>query len=202
MMTATETAPSLMTAIHRLTVDQYLRMIDAEILTEADRVEFIDGLLVSKMTRKPPHDFTLELVEDLIRAVLPPAWRVRGQKATALATGMPEPDVAVVRGPASRYRRQHPRPADIGLVIEVADSSLRIDRTLKGPSYAAAGIPVYWIVNVNEEVIEVYTHPVSGEYTNRTDYVIGQAVPVVLGGTSVGPVAVADVFPPADADAP
>lgn len=197
-MIATEIEPDLLADVYRLTVDQYLKMIDAGVFEEDDRVEFIDGLLVRKMTRKPPHDGTLDLVEYLLGKSLPAGWWVRGQKATVLATGMPEPDAAIVAGTPGRFLLRHPGPADLALVVEVADSSLRIDRLLKAPSYARAGIPQYWIVNVNEDVIEVYSDPTANGYTSRTDYVIGQDVPVILDGAVVGTVAVAAVFPSPD----
>lgn len=85
----------------------------------------------------------------------------------------------------------------MGLLIEVADITLDIDRYDKGRIYARAGIPVYWVVNVVDKVIEVYTQP-SGPteqpaYAQRDDYPIGTAVPVVLDGTTVGTITVAEV---------
>ena len=86
--------------------------------------------------------------------------------------GEPEPDIAVVKGAVEDYRNRHPGPAECLAVIEVADSSLNYDRIVKGPLYAAAGIPQYWIVNIPERQIEVYTSPrlAGREYAERKDY--------------------------------
>ena len=111
MAAVTQAAPPSDPPEYTFTLDQYHRMIDAKIITEEDRVEFIEGVLVPKMTRKPPHDSCLDRLEDALRALLPARWRVRSQKAITLTDGEPEPDVAVVLGPASRYDDHHPGPA-------------------------------------------------------------------------------------------
>ena len=113
------------------------------------------------MSRNPPHDSTLDRLEDLIRALLPAGWRLRGQKGVALATGQPEPDVAVVLGPAARYDDHHPGPGEIALVAEVSETTLPVDRGPKMRAYSRAGIPVYWIVNLVDRQVEVYTDPVT-----------------------------------------
>lgn len=187
---------------YTFTVEQYHRMIDAKILTEEDRIEFVEGVLVPKMTRKPPHDSTLDCLEDAIRALLPAQWRLRSQKAIALSNGEPEPDVAVVRGPARRYDDHHPTPAEIALVAEVADSSLDIDRGRKLTTYARHGLAVYWVVNLIDRRVEVYTDPETPRrgkprYRTRTDYLPDQALPVVIASKTVGSIAVSAVLPPA-----
>jgi Uma2 family endonuclease len=140
----------------------------------------------------------MDAFEGLLPSLLPPDWFVRCQRAVTLGDSEPEPDYAVVRGPRNRYRDSHPTPADIGLVVEFSVSSLRLDRTGKGRIYARAGIPVYWVVNVADKVIEVYTQPVgtgdAAAYGKRDDYPVGTAVPVVLGGAAVGTVTVAAVL--------
>lgn len=185
---------------HRLTVAQYHRMIDAGILKSGAKVELVEGLLLRMpMSRNPPHDGTLGLVEGLLRAVLPAGWVVRGQKAVTLTAGEPEPDAAVVLGPDERYLDHHPGPAEIGLVVEVADTTVRKDRGPKLRGYARAGIPVYWIVNLVSREIEVYIDPHTPakkrpRYRAFTIYGAGQAVPVVLAGATLGTIAVSDVI--------
>ncbi len=102
-----------------------------------------------------------------------------------------------MRGDESTFRRRHPGPTDIGLVVEVSDRSLRIDRHDKGAIYARNAIPVYWVVNVVDDAIEVYTRPGGTDdtaaYAARDDYPVGTAVPVVLDGTAVGAVTVAEM---------
>lgn len=186
---------------YTFTVEQYHRMIDAKIIAEEDRVELIEGVLVPKLTRKPPHDSTLDCLEDALRALLPAQWRVRAQKAITLSNGEPEPDVAVVLGPARRYDDHHPTPEEVALVAEVADTSLDTDRGRKLVTYARAGIAVYWVVNLIDRRIEVYTDPATPrrrkpEYRTRTDYLPGQDVPVVVSGAETGAIPVNAILPP------
>jgi Uma2 family endonuclease len=199
--TGQPTPPGLLAAagFFRLTVDEYHRMIEANILTTDDRVELLDGYLVNKMPQNSPHGSTLErLTEDLTR-LKPAGWRVRIQSPITLARSEPEPDAAVVRGDRHTFDARHPGGSDFGVVIEVADSSLALDRREKGRLYAEAGIPVYWIVNVANRQIEVYADPNTAAdppaYRTRTDYPPGDAVPVVLDGAAVGTIAVSELLP-------
>ena len=160
MLPAREHVP---TTPYRFTVKQYHRMIETGVLTEDDRVELLEGRIVPKMPHNPPHDAAVDLAQTMIAAMLPTGWRVRVQSAITTADSEPVPDVAVVRGPARRYARSHPRPRDIALIIEVADTSLREDRNDKGRLYARARIPVYWIVNLLHACVEIYTQPKAGK---------------------------------------
>ena len=108
----------------------------------------------------------------------------------------PEPDVAIVRGSDADYRHRVPTPADVALLVEVSDSTLDQDRGKKLEAYARAGIPVYWIVNLVDRQVEVYTRPVkAGRYRSRKDYKPGQQVPVVIAGQQLAPIAVDDILP-------
>jgi Uma2 family endonuclease len=185
---------------YRFTVGQYHRMIATGVLTENDRVELIEGQIVPKMTHNPPHDASVDLTQTAIAAVLPEGWRVRVQSAITLTTAgsEPEPDVAVVRGPARRYNRSHPRPRDIALLVEVADATLPYDRTTKHRLYARARIPVYWIVNLIDSCVEVYTLPRAGQspaYRQREDYSANEAVPVILEGREIARLLVQELLP-------
>ncbi len=121
----------------------------------------------------------------------------RLQLGLMLARSVPEPELAVVRGPARKYRRQHPRGADTVLIIEVADDSLDDDRRQKGPIYAAARIPEYWIVNVVDFQVEVYTQPRAGKsprYRQRKDYSGKASVPLILDGKEIAKLSVTDLL--------
>jgi Uma2 family endonuclease len=186
--------------VPRLTVEGYQRLIREGLLTEADRVELLEGFLVPKpVTRHPPHDNAIELITDLLAVLLPAGWRRRVQLAITTADSQPEPDFAVVRTSARQRQGRHPAASEVGLVIEVADSSLDSDREHKGRIYARASIPVYWIVNIIDRQVEVYTSP-SGPadepaYNARQDFTPGQDVPLVLDGVEVAHIPVADVLP-------
>jgi Uma2 family endonuclease len=189
----------VMAGFRRFTVDEYHRLIELGILTEDDNLELIDGYLVQKMSRNPPHDGTLHDLFKRLLAVLPPGWDIRGQSAVTLTRSEPEPDLAVVRAEATGYRTRHPTAADVGLVIEVADSTLPGDRADKGRIYAEAGIGCYWIVNIPDRQVEVYTSPsgptASPAYGQRQDYRAADLVPVVLDGNTVAGFPVQDLLP-------
>jgi Uma2 family endonuclease len=183
----------------RFTVAEYHKLIEIGLLTENDDLELLDGYLVEKMSRNPPHDGTIQLVDDALSALLPAGWRVRVHSAVTLSASEPEPDVTVVRGDKRTYLTRHPGASDVGLVVEVSDSSLDSDRDDKIPIYARDGIPVYWIVNLVDRQIEVHEQPSgaspSPSYGSRRTFKPGDAVPVVLGGTNLGTIPVVDLLP-------
>jgi len=174
--------------IHRLSVEQYHRMIRAGVLTENDNVELLEGVLVSKMPHNPKHDGTISVILRKLWTKLPSDWIARIQSAITLEDSEPEPDIAIVKGPEERYLAAHPVPGEIGQVIEVSDSSLENDRRLKKILYARARIPVYWIVNLLEWQIEVYSEPKTGKsptYKRREDFGIEYGVPLVIAGKEI-----------------
>lgn len=185
--------------IHRLTVEQYLSMADAGILTEDDRVELLEGWLVPKMTKHPPHaSATRRLRRDLERAV-PAGWLVLSQDPITTGDSAPEPDLAIVRGEEADFVGRHPTSTETALVVEVADSSLREDRGTKRRLYARAGVACYWIVNLVERQIEAYSEPTGPtdqpQYRHRRDYGLADMIPLVLDGTEVGSLTVQDLLP-------
>ncbi len=195
-------APALAPAgayLLRFTVDEYDRMIETGILTEEDAVELLEGWLTYKTPRTPRHDSRIELARRAIDRVLPSMWCSRDQKGIRLSDSAPEPDVAVVLGPPVRYDDHHPDSSEIGLLVEVANTTLDLDRTTKGRIYAQAGIPCYWIVNLIDGQIEVYTDPTGPDptltYRQRQDYHPGDAVPLVLGGQMIATLNVQDLLP-------
>jgi Uma2 family endonuclease len=182
----------------RFTVDEYHRLTQQGLLTEDDNLELLEGLLVLKLARNPPHDGTIQLVEESLKRGLPPGWCVRIQSAVTLAESEPEPDLVVARGNTRAFLNQHPGPADVGLVIEVADSSLPSDRTDKVRIYARNRLPVYWIVNVTDRQVEVYEQPsgptAAPDYGTRHTYHPGDAVPLSLDGQILASIPVADLL--------
>ncbi len=185
--------------VRRFSVAEYHRMIDAGILTEDDPVELLEGWIVPKMPRNPPHDGTIQLANVRVGRRLPVGWTIRVQCAVTTGDSEPEPDVTVVRGDETSYLARHPGPADIGTLIEVADSSLSRDRHEKGTAYAHARIALYWIINLTDRWIEVYTDPDPSAnppvYANRTDYRPGEQIPLVLDSTTVALIPVSELLP-------
>ena len=185
--------------IWQLSIVQYHQMIALGILTDDDPVELLEGWLVTKMPKNPPHRLTTQLTREAISALLPAGYYVDAQEPITTDASEPEPDVMIVRGQRRDYRDRHPGPQDIVLVIEVSDTTLQRDRTLKKPIYARGGIPVYWIINLPERQIECYTNP-SGpaeypDYQHRQDYQSTDAIPLAISDQIVGVVTVAELLP-------
>ncbi len=185
--------------IWRLSVDQYHEMVRAGILTDDDPVELLQGWLVTKMPKNPAHRVTTRLTQEALERVVSASWYVDTQEPITTEDSEPEPDVVVVRGDTRQYLDRHPGPQDVALVVEVADTTLQRDRTLKKRIYAFAAIPVYWIVNLSENQFEVYTDPSgpaeSPDYRERQDYGPSDEVPVIIGGREVGRLAVQELLP-------
>lgn len=182
-----------------LTVEQYHAMIRSGALNGGDSIELLEGWLVNKMIKNPPHSASTAKTRRQLNAVIPDGWSVDSQEPVTTLDSEPEPDVAVIRGLREEYVERHPGPEDIGLLVEVADTSLDRDRGWKKRIYAAAAIPAYWIVNLVERQVEVFTEP-SGpgdgpDYETRQVFLPGDQVPVVLDGKEVGRIGVDDLLP-------
>jgi Uma2 family endonuclease len=183
-------------SIARFSVSRYQRMIETGIVTSEDKVELLENYVVLKMPRNPLHDGTILRFNRRFANRLPPGWDLRVQSAIVLADSQPEPDFAVVRADPADYTTRHPGPADVGLLIEAADASLLRDQRDKTRIYARAGIVCYWIVNLVDRRIEVYTQP-SGPtavpaYGAFQTYQPGDNIPLVLDGNTVATIPVSD----------
>ncbi len=188
-----------MAGFRRFSVAEYHRLIDLGLITEDDNLELLEGYLVHKMSRNPPHDACLHRALKALTRALPPGWDVRVQSAVTLPDSEPEPDLAVVVEDPGGYANRHPHAPDVGLVIEVSDSTLAGDRADKGRIYSRSTIPTYWILNVADRQVEVYTSP-SGPvalpaYAQRHDCLPNDSVPLPLGGAVVTHLPVALLLP-------
>ncbi len=150
----------------RFSVEAYHKMAELGIFDEDDRVELLEGVISPKMIHSPIHDAIVSVIEQVLRPLLHNQSILRIQSAITLEHSEPEPDLAVVQGPPLRYVDHHPGGKDVFLVIEVAESSVYRDR-VKAAGYASAGIPVYWIVNLKQWQLEVFSSPHGNEYTKR-----------------------------------
>jgi Uma2 family endonuclease len=130
--------------------------------------------------------------------LFPPGWQVRSQEPITLGDSEPEPDLAVVRGDLGEYEHSHPSPRDVALVVEVADVSIDRDRSIKQRAYARAGIPVYWIVNLQERQVEVYTDPggpgEAPDYRRHENYA-GSEVLLTIEGRDIGRIPMGALLP-------
>jgi Uma2 family endonuclease len=174
-------------------------MVRRGILTDDDPVELLQGLLVTKMPKNPPHRIATGLLREALRSLCPPGWYVDSQEPITTNDSEPEPDVAVIRGETKDYSDRHPGPGDVALVAEVADATLERDRTVKKSAYGRAGIAVYWIVNLVDRRIEVYSEPAGPDspvgYRQHRQYGVADEVPVVIAGQPVGGFHVQAILP-------
>lgn len=142
----------------RFSVAAYFGLLETGALTERDRVELLEGVIVAMPPSNPRHDSGVTRVSTALMRSLGGHAVVRTQcSLLAGEHSVPEPDVALVAGTLADYDDAHPRTAL--LVVEVADSSLPQDRLSKSRIYAQAAIPEYWIVNLRDGVLEVMRDP-------------------------------------------
>lgn len=188
----------------RFSVEEFARMQDAG-LFEGRHVELLDGKLF-EVTKNPPHNAAVAALagptHDVgrhLRAILPRgAFSVREEKSIEpWADWWPEPDIAVVRGIAADYFERHPGPADVVLLVEVCDTTEQ-DRTSKLAGYAAAGFPVYWILDLRLRQLEVYRDPGPPGYSAEEVIPEEGLVALLIAGQVVGRLAVAELLPRAE----
>ncbi len=197
MFTITTTRPhSPLPGMHRVTVDEYERIIASGSLDDPERVELINGYIVDKLGKSAEHGFSTKRIIKSLDGRLPGGWTWRSEQPVRIPDyDEPEPDVSVVRGRDEDYEHRLPGPGDVGLAVEVSLTTLDRDRDEKGPAYARARIPTYWIVNLVDRRIEVYTVPGPDGYQARADFADGQAMPVEIGGHAIGVLEVRSVLP-------
>ena len=159
------------------TVEEYERMIEAGILTENDRVELVEGEIVEMAAKGSRHSSCVKRITDLFyrdarqSAVVSIQDPVRVGGRSEL-----EPDVALLRPRDDLYATAHPLPADTLLIVEVSDTTLDYDHGLKLALYARAGIQEVWVVNLADDMIEVYALPKSGRYQETREAQRGEAI--------------------------
>jgi Uma2 family endonuclease len=179
---------------YRIAVEKYDQMIAAGIFTENDAIELIRGEIVPKMPIGSLHAACVKRLNEFLIRNFGDRATIGVQDPIVLSDSEPEPDISVLKRRSDYYSTGKPTADDVLLVIEVADSSLEFDRENKLSIYAEAGIGEYWIVNLLENIVEVYREPAGSTYASRQDLSRGQTLAIgVLGGTTID---VAEVLPP------
>lgn len=169
----------------RFTADEFHRMGQAGIFTEDDRLELLEGEIVAMTPIGSRHAACVKRLVRLLSARLEGRAILSVQDPVRLgAHSEPQPDLALLRPQDDFYASSHPGPADVLLIIEVADASDSLDRDAKVPLYARAGIPEVWLVSLPTQIIEVYRQP------SRQGY---RAIHPRARGESVGVAALADL---------
>ena len=182
----------------RFSVTEYHRLIEHGFITKADRCELIHGFIVEKPRVNPPHATAVTRLLNRLFPLVAGLATLRVQLPVTCSDSEPEPDLAVAAGTEEDYEHRHPGPRDVLLLVEVSDSTLDDDTTTKLELYAAEKVAQYWVVNLIDRRVEVYTNPRGGRtpaYRARTEYGPGQAVPVVIGKKTVGSIPVSELLP-------
>lgn len=144
----------------RFSIQDYYKMAEVGVLKPDGRYELISGVVLEAQPISPAHNYAVKSLSDQLSVCL-------GDEATVFSQGPlqfdgnsePQPDVLVLKPPAERYRKRHPVPDDVLLLIEVSNTTLHLDRTTKLQLYASAGIPEYWILNLQKPQLEVHRNP-------------------------------------------
>lgn len=165
------------------TVQDYMRMADADIFTEDDRVELIYGEILAMSPIGPPHAAAVDRANRAMVSAAGNRAIVRIQSSVVLDKySAPHPDIVLMRPREDFYASKHPGPSDIFLIVEVAESSLKYDRTIKARLYAETGIQEYWVADVKHDCLFVYSNLSDKSYRSvhqlhRGDFIAPQLLP-------------------------
>lgn len=160
---------------HRFSVQDYYRMAETGVLRPAARVELLEGRIIDMSPIGPLHGGIVKRLSRHFHLKAQSRWIVAVQDPLRLADDSePEPDVMLLKPSPDDYTRRHPRPEDVYLLIEVSDSTLEYDREEKLPAYGRAGVAEVWLVNTQDEVIEVYREPHFTGYAVKTLVPLGE----------------------------
>lgn len=150
---------------HTYSVDDYYRMAETGILRAGDRVELIEGEIIDMAPIGSRHAAAVNRIGNTLKLGVDTQAIVAVQNPVRLDRySEPQPDIALLRPREDFYATAHPGPADVLLIIEVADSTLRYDRAIKLPLYARHGIPEVWLVDIDNNSFTIHREPQAAEY--------------------------------------
>jgi len=179
-----------------LSVAEYHKMAEVGILSRKDKVELILGEIFYRSPIGSKHQATIDRLNRIFSRIFSDQTILRIQGPVQLENhSEPEPDLLLLKPKEDFYASQHPQAKDVLLLIEVADSSAAFDREVKLPLYAQAGIPEYWIIDLNLHQIEVYHSPEGNTYHSKTILSAADKVSCLAFPTSEFPVS--DLIGPA-----
>ena len=163
----------------KFTIEQYHKMAESGILTEDDRVELIRGEIVEMSPIGRRHAACVRRLVKLFSEKLSQRAIVDTQNPVELSDrSEPQPDVTLLQPHPDFYEAGHPQPEDIFLLVEVADTTVETDRNVKIPLYAEGGISEVWLVDINEQCVEIYQEPLSTGYQNVQKFQRGQTLSI------------------------
>jgi Uma2 family endonuclease len=166
--------------------DAFLRLAELGVFAADEKVELIEGDIVPMAPPNPPHSGAINPVGKLLESAFGSGFHMRTEQPLVLGEDtQPQPDVVICVGEAADYRRRFPTAEDVRLVVEVSDTTLAEDRAVKGPLYARAGIPEYWILNLRDACLEVFREPDGARYRAQRLYTAGETVAPLAAAASV-----------------
>jgi len=172
---------------HRFSVKDYYRMAESGVLRPDARVELLDGRIIDMSPIGPFHGGVTTYLTELFVAASKGRWQTRVQNSLRLDDhSEPQPDLVLAKADPDYYRKRHPEPAEVYLLIEISDTSLETDQDDKLPAYGRAGVAEVWIVNLNELTVEIYREPNFTGYGSKTVLRAGdQAKPLAFPDAAV-----------------
>ncbi len=186
---------------HPITVEEYFQIVNSGALGPEPKVELIEGIIVDKMTKNDPHIIATDLVQILLGRLMPPGYySSMGNPVIIKArNSVPEPDAVVARGNPRDIRGHGRLPDSTALAVEVADTSYSLDRSRKSKLYASAGIPVFWLLDLNRRRLEIFSNP-SGQgdqaqYDKLETFEETAEAPFVLDAQEIARFRVSEILP-------
>jgi len=162
--------------LRRFTSDEYMAMVDAGILTSEDHVELIDGIILAMSPSGSRHNSKVSVLLQSFAAVFDRCVPFAQGTCRVNSAQVLDPDFMLARPHPTSYRDALPTPADLLLLLEVADTSLSRDRAVKLPIYATAGVREYWIIDLTRDVVIVHRDPQGDAYRTVTEHGRGEMV--------------------------
>src|ERR1017187_5808317 len=170
---------------HRFSVKEYYRMAETGVLRPDARVELLDGQIIDMSPIGPFHGSVTKHLIQLFTGAAKDRWITAVQDPVRLDEhSEPQPDLMLLKPVPDFYRKRHPHPEDVYLLVEISDTTLETDQEEKLPAYGRAGIAEVWIVNLTDRTIEVYREPHFAGYGSKT---------ILRSGDKACPVAFPDI---------
>ncbi|NJK55357.1 MAG: Uma2 family endonuclease [Pleurocapsa sp. SU_5_0] len=166
--------------IYKWSIDEWHKLVDSGVL-EGKPVELLEGNIVEMSPEGIEHSYTNQSVSDYLRDLLQGKAHVRDAHPITLDNSEPEPDIAIVKLPATLYRSHHPYPQDIYWLIEVSSKTLKKDLGQKIITYARNGIPEYWVIDLKNKKLIIHAQLQNNSYSQtiecRSGIITSQAFP-------------------------
>jgi Uma2 family endonuclease len=168
-----------MKTLHKWSVEDYHRIIDTGILAD-QRVELLEGEIAEMSPEGIPHTYTSQSVVEYLRQLLKDQAIVREGHPITLNNSEPQPDIAIVRNPISIYAQHHPYSEDIYWLIEISNTTLSKDKSDKKAIYARASIAEYWIIDLQNNQLLIFTNPQGEDYLQLKEITTGIINPLAF----------------------